>query len=67
MRLRTGADRREDFVRSSITDSAQVYADLAVLSAHPRLMIRVWRINCSGEWDRAEACSATDWAGARAA
>ena len=48
-------------------DSAQVYADLAVLSARPsaREMAGIEH-RLFGEWDGAVACSAADWA-ARAA
>jgi tRNA dimethylallyltransferase len=44
-------------------DSAQVYADLAVLSARPTAeeMLDVPH-RLFGEWDGAQACSAADWA-----
>ena len=44
-------------------DSAQVYADLAVLSARPtREDMRGIEHCLFGEWDGARACSAADWA-----
>ncbi|HQV04837.1 MULTISPECIES: tRNA (adenosine(37)-N6)-dimethylallyltransferase MiaA [unclassified Novosphingobium] len=44
-------------------DSAQVYADLAVLSARPSVEeMRGIEHRLFGEWDGAEACSAADWA-----
>ena len=49
-------------------DSAQVYADLAVLSARPSAdEMRGIEHRLFGSWDGATACSAADWAvGARA-
>jgi len=44
-------------------DSAQVYADLAVLSARPSPEdMQGIRHRLFGEWDGAESCSAADWA-----
>jgi tRNA dimethylallyltransferase len=44
-------------------DSAQVYADLAVLSARPTQNdMRGIEHRLFGEWDGASACSAADWA-----
>jgi len=44
-------------------DSAQVYADLAVLSARPTLEdMRGIEHRLFGEWDGARACSAAEWA-----
>lgn len=44
-------------------DSAQVYADLAVLSARPSLAeMQGIEHRLFGEWDGAQACSAADWA-----
>lgn len=44
-------------------DSAQVYADLAVLSARPSPAdMQGVEHRLFGEWDGAEACSAADWA-----
>ena len=44
-------------------DSAQVYADLAVLSARPTLEeMQGIEHRLFGAWDGAEACSAADWA-----
>ena len=44
-------------------DSAQVYADLAVLSARPSAHeMRGVAHHLFGEWDGAQACSAADWA-----
>jgi tRNA dimethylallyltransferase len=44
-------------------DSAQVYADLAVLSARPRgHEMRGVPHRLFGTWDGAQACSAADWA-----
>lgn len=44
-------------------DSAQVYADLAVLSARPNVEeMQGIAHRLFGEWDGAEACSAADWA-----
>jgi tRNA dimethylallyltransferase len=44
-------------------DSAQVYADLAVLSARPTVEdMRGIEHRLFGEWDGAKACSAADWA-----
>ncbi len=44
-------------------DSAQVYADLAVLSARPTTEdMRGIEHRLFGEWDGASACSAADWA-----
>ena len=44
-------------------DSAQVYADLAVLSARPSVEeMQGVPHRLFGEWDGAEACSAADWA-----
>lgn len=44
-------------------DSAQVYADLALLSARPSVEeMRGVPHRLFGEWDGAEACSAADWA-----
>ncbi|MBC2669368.1 tRNA (adenosine(37)-N6)-dimethylallyltransferase MiaA [Novosphingobium piscinae] len=46
-------------------DSAQVYADLAVLSARPQAAdMRGVPHRLYGSWDGAEACSAADWADA---
>ena len=46
-------------------DSAQVYADLAVLSARPSEgEMRGIAHRLYGAWDGAEACSAADWAAA---
>ena len=46
-------------------DSAQVYADLAVLSARPSLAdMKGIDHRLYGAWDGAEACSAADWADA---
>ncbi len=48
-------------------DSAQVYADLAVLSARPAAAERhSVEHRLFGTWDGAKACSAADWAGAAA-
>ena len=48
-------------------DSAQVYADLAVLSARPSVedMLGIEH-RLFGTWDGAQACSAADWAAAAA-
>ena len=44
-------------------DSAQVYADLAVLSARPTVdEMRGIEHRLFGTWDAADACSAADWA-----
>jgi tRNA dimethylallyltransferase len=43
-------------------DSAQVYADLAVLSARPTARRCGDPHRLFGEWDGAQACSAADWA-----
>lgn len=44
-------------------DSAQVYADLEVLSARPgTAQMRGIEHRLFGEWDGAQACSAADWA-----
>ncbi len=44
-------------------DSAQVYADLAVLSARPSpAEMQGVEHRLFGEWDGAQACSAADWA-----
>ena len=44
-------------------DSAQVYADLAVLSARPTATeMRGIEHRLFGTWDAAQACSAADWA-----
>ncbi len=44
-------------------DSAQVYADLAVLSARPSIEdMRGVEHRLFGEWDGGAACSAADWA-----
>jgi tRNA dimethylallyltransferase len=44
-------------------DSAQVYADLAVLSARPSVEeMQGVPHRLFGEWDGAQACSAADWA-----
>lgn len=46
-------------------DSAQVYADLAVLSARPSAEeMRGVEHRLFGAWDGAESCSAADWAAA---
>lgn len=46
-------------------DSAQVYADLAVLSARPsEAEMRGVEHRLFGAWDGAQACSAADWAAA---
>eukprot|EP01037_Dinobryon_pediforme_P015194 gene15195-15338_t len=46
-------------------DSAQVYADLAVLSARPTAAeMRNVPHRLFGSWDGAQACSAADWAAA---
>lgn len=46
-------------------DSAQVYTDLAVLSARPAAEdMRGIEHRLFGTWDGASACSAADWAGA---
>ncbi len=46
-------------------DSAQVYRDLAMLSARPSESdMRGIEHRLFGAWDGAEACSAADWAGA---
>lgn len=46
-------------------DSAQVYADLAVLSARPSVEeMRGVEHRLFGSWDGAKACSAADWAAA---
>ena len=46
-------------------DSAQVYADLAILSARPSLAeMRGIDHRLFGSWDGAHACSAADWAAA---
>lgn len=46
-------------------DSAQVYADLAVLSARPTPSdMQGIEHRLFGEWDGAQACSAADWANA---
>jgi len=48
-------------------DSAQVYADLAVLSARPSVAdMRGIEHRLFGTWDGAQACSAADWAAAAA-
>ena len=48
-------------------DSAQVYADLAVLSARPAAADRKGvEHRLFGTWDGAQACSAADWAAAAA-
>ena len=44
-------------------DSAQVYADLTVLSARPSIQdMRGVEHRLFGSWDGAQACSAADWA-----
>jgi len=44
-------------------DSAQVYRDLAVLSARPTLEeMQGIEHRLFGAWDAAESCSAADWA-----
>ncbi|WP_374531041.1 tRNA (adenosine(37)-N6)-dimethylallyltransferase MiaA [Novosphingobium sp.] len=44
-------------------DSAQVYADLAILSARPSVEeMQGVEHRLFGEWDGAQACSAADWA-----
>jgi tRNA dimethylallyltransferase len=49
-------------------DSAQVYADLAVLSARPTMAeMKGVEHRLFGTWDGAVACSAADWAAAAAA
>ena len=49
-------------------DSAQVYADLAVLSARPlETEMRGVEHRLFGTWDGAQACSAADWAAAAGA
>lgn len=49
-------------------DSAQVYADLAVLSARPTASeMQGVPHHLFGAWDGAEACSAADWAAAASA
>ena len=49
-------------------DSAQVYADLAVLSARPSIEeMRGIDHRLFGAWDGAQACSAADWAAAASA
>ncbi|MFX8381719.1 isopentenyl transferase family protein, partial [Acinetobacter baumannii] len=46
-------------------DSAQVYADLAVLSARPDAAeMQGVPHRLFGAWDGAQACSAADWAAA---
>lgn len=56
-------DGREGVVINA--DSAQVYADLAVLSARPAPdEMRGVPHRLFGEWDGARACSAGDWAAA---
>ena len=46
-------------------DSAQVYADLVVLSARPSAEeMRGIEHRLFGAWDGAETCSAADWAAA---
>ena len=53
--------RREAVIINA--DSAQVYADLAVLSARPSVAeIRGVPHRLFGSWDGATACSAADWA-----
>lgn len=55
------ARRREAVVINA--DSAQVYADLAVLSARPSPEeMQGIRHRLFGEWDGSESCSAADWA-----
>ena len=56
-----GRQRREAVIINA--DSAQVYADLAVLSARPReAEMRGVAHRLFGAWDGAQACSAADWA-----
>jgi tRNA dimethylallyltransferase len=58
-----GAAGREAVVINA--DSAQVYADLAVLSARPdEAEMGGVEHRLYGAWDGAQACSAADWAGA---
>jgi len=58
----------EELGRNAIVinaDSAQVYADLAILSARPTAEeMRGVEHVLFGAWDGAEACSAADWAAA---
>ncbi len=59
--LAIGARGREAVVINA--DSAQVYADLAVLSARPSAEeMQGVEHRLFGEWDGADACSAADWA-----
>jgi tRNA dimethylallyltransferase len=61
--LRLEAQGREAVVINA--DSAQVYADLRVLSARPSdEEMRGVKHVLFGEWDGAEPCSAADWANA---
>ena len=56
------AERGQDAVVVN-ADSAQVYADLAVLSARPSVAeMRGVPHRLFGEWDGATSCSAADWA-----
>jgi len=58
-------ERRGAKARVINADSAQVYRDLAVLSARPSPEeMRSVSHHLFGEWDGAEACSAADWASA---
>ncbi len=63
MALALKARGREALVINA--DSAQVYADLAVLSARPSTEdMQGIEHRLFGEWDGAQACSAADWAAA---
>ena len=65
MRLALALEGRGQRALVINADSAQVYADLAVLSARPtEEEMRGVPHRLFGTWDGAEACSAADWAAA---
>jgi tRNA dimethylallyltransferase len=65
VRLALALERRGRRAVVINADSAQVYADLSVLSARPSAEeMRGVEHRLFGEWDGAQACSAADWAAA---
>ena len=65
VRLALALGERGRYAAVINADSAQVYADLAVLSARPSSEeMRGIDHRLFGAWDGAEACSAADWAAA---
>jgi tRNA dimethylallyltransferase len=68
VRLALALDQRGRRAVVINADSAQVYADLAVLSARPTIAeMHGVDHRLFGTWDGATACSAADWAAAAAA